>query len=154
MLVKRVDGQLQAIMAGSSRWQTLPGKSGVQQIWIFNRVLSGPRQTDSMGLKGKKNGVWEQLLLATVSVFSCESGGQLKWGGLGQVRILLVWGAGRAPSKGHRCPVASWGPMGTSGMRGRAEVSCGRERCIMKIKRLDKLKVCFAENTPAVKMLC
>lgn len=63
-------------------------------------------------------------------------------------------GAGRASSKRHGCAVASWKLMGVKGMRGRTEMSCGRGRHMMKIKILDKLKVCYVENTPAVKMLC
>lgn len=50
----------------------------------------------------------------------------------------------RASYRRHGCPVASWRLMGAKGMRGRTEMSCGRGRCMMKIKRLDKLRICFA----------
>lgn len=50
--------------------------------------------------------------------------------------------------------MVSWGLMGAKAMRGRTEVSCARGRHLMKMKKLNKLKVYFAENTPAVKMLC
>lgn len=39
-------------------------------------------------------------------------------------------------------------------MKGRTEMSCAGERRMMKMKRFDKLKVCFAENAPVVNMLC
>lgn len=154
MLVKCVRRQLRRITAGSGRQQTLPGKSDIQWIWIFNGNIIWSKTNRFYVIEGKKRVCGSIFSLPPCLVFSCESDAQLEWVGLGQVRTLLVWGAGRASSKSHGCTVASWRLMGAKGMRGRTEMSCGRGRHMMKMKRLDKLKFRFAENTPVVKMLC
>lgn len=69
----------------------------------------------------KKKGVWEHLFLATLSV-SCESDGQLKWVGLGQVRNFAHLGSRKGILSDIRmyCSIQKV-------MRGRTEMSCERE---------------------------